>query len=493
MNSYESLAKSECHKHIELLVCSFLFPACIEGSEITLPCRDFCRDVKKSCGSFMEKARLSWPFYFDCIGLPRRRRGWFCISHKFKASDLEKLRPSPVPVETEIIEKPIVVNPIENVDPTVGGGIYPTNSIYRNREGIPYFTEPAIVEYETCEKPILFSTSEQNMARMWVLVGACSALSLAFIMTFVTFAHGHLNKPENIITTLNLCLSFQSLGFLITAILPQAAFSCSVKNDITDPVYIRSTSPSTVCLITFSTVYFASVAGNLWWVTLTILWLLMLCLNWGENSIFKVFRYIHLIIWGLSGGLTITALTLKAVEGDELLGGCFAGAISTHHLATYDITPNCVLICIGGVVLICGLVTLLKISKIDGYKHITETSFNKLKKTALFSFLYFIISLIKILCQFYELSFRNQWYQNCYPSTFTTNATSSTVGGNGTNENATYCGPDYRIFILKYTAYLALPVLVCVYLVTAVSFVDFIKKLSPIAKTYHARPGETKV
>ena len=48
--------------------------------------------MKESCSPFVRKAGISWPFYFECLGLPRRRKGRFCVNEKFKLTDLKKLK-----------------------------------------------------------------------------------------------------------------------------------------------------------------------------------------------------------------------------------------------------------------------------------------------------------------------------------------------------------------------------------------------------------------
>jgi hypothetical protein len=238
-------------------------------------------------------------------------------------------------------------------------------------------------------------------------------------------------------------------------------------------------------------------------------------MSWSsDGSIFKVFRYLHLVIGSLAGGLTITVLAVGAVEGDSLSGGCVAGGVHPQNLATYDLTPNCVLLCIGGVVLLCGTYTLVKISRIDGYRITHDIPVQRLRNTAIFSYIYLLISLIKILCQFYELTYRSEWYKNCDPNIKTNytnlelnssiqNHTDSSKfsfvnhGLNSTsdnfNENFESCGPDVRIFITKYTCYLLLPILVSCHLKNTVSILDIIKRLVPIAKGYTHRADETKV
>ena len=490
---YEDLARSECHPHISLLICSTLFPACTPGYDITLPCHDFCEEVKESCMPFVKKARIAWPFYFDCLGLPRRKRGRFCINEKFEPADLEKIRtPDPPDRDNDVEEDAVTTQSVYFTDPQIKNfGLELVTTPPANRKDAKTYVD--------CPEPILFSLPEQSTARVWIMAWSSVALSLSFVMLFLVTSYGKIQKPENIIVTMNCCFLFQAAGFLLAVVAPQPPFQCSVQESPADPLYLKTSSASPTCLISFSAVYFSNLAANLWWVTLNLLWFLMLGMNWSHESIFKVFRYLHLVIGSLAGGLTITVLTVGAVEGDDLSGGCFAGGVDPQNLATYDITPNCVLLSIGAVVLVCGSFTLYKISKIDGYKHTMEIPLDRLKKTTVFSYLYLLVSLVKILCQFYELTYRADWYENCDPNRninfsnleideYPTRSNSSLL-----SDNSGTCGPDYRIFMLKYTCYFLLPILVAFYLKTTVSLLDIVKRLVPIAKGYTRRAGETKV
>ena len=517
---YEDLATSECHPYVDLLICSTLFPACTSGYDITLPCYDFCEEVKASCDPFIKKARIRWPFYFDCINLPRKKRGRFCIDEKFTVADLEKIKAPKPPSQREDKK----TNPPNlGDDGTFNSTSTPWSGVYSNdREvqqwGLELVTTPParrkdIQDYEDCSEPILFSVSEQNTTRVWIMAWSSIALSLSFVMLFVVTSHGKVNKPENIIVIICFCFLFQAAGFLLSVMVPQSPFKCSIPQKPGDPIYLKLNSPSPTCYLSFTAVYFSGLAANLWWVTLNLLWFLMLGMNWSsDGSIFKVFRYLHLVIGGLAGGLTITVLTVGAVEGEGLSGGCVAGGVHPENLATYDLTPNCVLLCIGGVVLLCGTYTLVKISRIDGYTLTYDIPVQRLKNTAIFSYFYLFISLVKILCQFYELTYRSDWYKNCDPNSKTdfanleVNNLTDSPGGftfanhtdnnstSGTSETPSPCGPEVRIFIAKYTCYLLLPILVSIHLKNTVSILDIIKRLVPLAKGYtHRTADETKV
>ena len=490
---------SECHPYVDLLICSTLFPTCTPGYDITLPCFDFCREVKQSCIPFINKAKIPWPFYFECVNLPRKKRGRFCINQRFKISDLEKIRAKiPPKISTA---KPDDVNQYDDKNTTPWNGLFTEDPEVKNF-GLELVTTPSVQQgrnFEECSEPILFTVSQQNITRVWIMAWSSIAISFSLVMIFLASSHGHITKPENIILTISVCLLFQSAGFLLSVMAPQSPFQCSVSDTPGDSVYLRKNSPSPTCYLSFTATYLGGVAANLWWVTLNILWLLMLGMNWSTESMFRVFRYLHLVIGCLAVGLTVTVLTVGAVEGDDLSGGCVAGGIHSQNLATYDLTPNCVLLCIGAVVLACGSCTMIKVTRIEGYRNSNNIPLQRLKHTAVFLFCYLVIFLLKILCQFYELAYRSEWYKNCDPNLHTTNFTYLQIDkftNNGTSVNSdskAACGPDFKIFMVKYTCNLFLPLLSAVYLKNTVNIIEILKKILPLAKDYSYRAGETKV
>ena len=494
---YADLASSECHPNIDLLICATLFPACSPGYDITLPCFDFCKEVKQSCTPFIDKAKIPWPFYFDCLNLPRRKRGRFCINEKFKPSDIDMIRVKrPEPPKAKTVYPKEVDG--EN-STTLWNGVFTEDPEVKNF-GLELVTTPPTHRkegrrYEECSEPILFTVSEQHLAQVWIIAWSSIAISCSLAMIFLASTHGHITKPENIILTISVCLLFQSAGFLLSVMSPQSPFQCSVSESPGDPVYLRKNSPSPTCYLTFTATYLGGIAANLWWVTLSILWFLMLGMNWSTESMFKVFRYLHLVIGCLAGGLTVAVLTVGAVEGDDLSGGCVAGGIHSENLATYDVTPNCVVLCIGGVILACGACTMVKVSRLERNSH--NIPLQRLRSVAVFLFCYLIIFILKILCQFYELSYRSAWYKQCDPNLQTTNFTYLGLDkfnkSSGPSKGDEACGPDFKIFMVKYTCYLFLPVLSAVYLKNTVNIIEILRKIIPLAKNYSYRTGETKV
>lgn len=156
------------------------------------------------------------------------------------------------------------------------------------------------------------------------------------------------------------------------------------------------------------------------------------------------------------------------------------GAVNPQNLATFDITPNTILLAIGAVVLCCGFYIMLKLSKLENLKQL-NIPLKRLINLGVFSSAFFFISIIKIACQVYELTNRLDWYKTCDPNN------DHTLQGNIT----TPCGPDYKVFIFKYTSYLLLPIAAAFYLKTTLSLDNVTKRFVPLAKNCSRAPTET--
>ena len=190
-----------------------------------------------------------------------------------------------------------------------------------------------------------------------------------------------------------------------------------------------------------------------------------------------MFRSLHVVVWGLAGGLTVAVVVVGAVQGDELSGGCVAGGVSAPHLATYQLTPHLVLQGAGAAVLFAGAGAFFRRRR--RYAHLADSARTRLKRIVLFSAAYLLAASLKTACQIYELVRRTAWYKACDPNLLD-HAANSTLQGPGPGS----CGPDYRLFLLKYAAYLCVPIIIAAYLRSALSFSGILKRLVPIAKGY---------
>jgi len=137
--------------------------------------------------------------------------------------------------------------------------------------GIELVTAPPInrrdeAQYKPCDEPILFSTHQLRVTRAWVLGWSILAITMSTVFTFLAIAQGKSRAPENIIVIISCCYLIKSIAFLLGSIFPQHSLDCSTSS----PIYLKPSSPSPTCLLIFTSVYFTSLAGTIWWVVLTL-------------------------------------------------------------------------------------------------------------------------------------------------------------------------------------------------------------------------------
>lgn len=67
-------------------------------------------------------------------------------------------------------------------------------------------------------------------------------------------------------------------------------------------------------------IYFSTVNGTIWWLILTITWLLAAGFKWGSEAIEKYSLYYHLVAWGIPALQTMAVVTFSKIEGDNIAG-----------------------------------------------------------------------------------------------------------------------------------------------------------------------------
>jgi len=63
-----------------------------------------------------------------------------------------------------------------------------------------------------------------------------------------------------------------------------------------------------------------AVSGTIWWLILTITWLLAAGFKWGSEAIEKRWMYFHAVAWTVSSFQTVTVALWNKVEGDNVAG-----------------------------------------------------------------------------------------------------------------------------------------------------------------------------
>lgn len=76
------------------------------------------------------------------------------------------------------------------------------------------------------------------------------------------------------------------------------------------------------------------------WIILITCWFLSLGLGWTHDRILPHTPLFHLLSWGLPACLTITVLTLRSVDADELTGSSSLLKPSSVYKSTLKTFPN---------------------------------------------------------------------------------------------------------------------------------------------------------
>lgn len=77
------------------------------------------------------------------------------------------------------------------------------------------------------------------------------------------------------------------------------------------------------------------MAGSVWWVILSLTWVLAAASKWSSEAIASYANYFHFIAWSLPATQTIAVLIFGAVDGDPLSGICYVGNTNIDYLKTF--------------------------------------------------------------------------------------------------------------------------------------------------------------
>lgn len=77
------------------------------------------------------------------------------------------------------------------------------------------------------------------------------------------------------------------------------------------------------------------MAGSVWWVILSLTWVLAAASKWSSEAIASYANYFHFVAWSLPATQTIAVLIFGAVDGDPLSGICYVGNTNVDYLKTF--------------------------------------------------------------------------------------------------------------------------------------------------------------
>ncbi|MCL4131175.1 UNVERIFIED_CONTAM: hypothetical protein GTU68_064246 [Idotea baltica] len=85
------------------------------------------------------------------------------------------------------------------------------------------------------------------------------------------------------------------------------------------------------------------------------------CRFWGSEGLKTYATYFHALAWGIPALASVAAITLKQVNGDELLGICFVGTLNPWAQLYLVILPQGILLTLGTTFIGLGFISLFRI------------------------------------------------------------------------------------------------------------------------------------
>lgn len=427
VHQFWPLVEIQCSDDLKFFLCSLYTPICMEEYAGSVPaCRSVCERARAGCAPIMRQYGFGWPERMNCDALPQYGdQEHLCMDAKEGArpdnadSNLVAVPPAPPPAK----ERPR------------GGSSSRTRTFSRDRHpasrGDPvapskcechchaplintsdphFYARSLLSRPPECALPcrmVYFNGYDQTFATYWISTWAvlcCVSTSLTVLTFLIDTAR--FRYPERPIIFLSFCYLMVSVGYLIRLGMGHEPIAC----DGNVVRYYVSSRPF-ACTLVFILLYFFGMASSMWWVILTLTWLLAAGLKWGNEAIAGYSQYFHMVAWAVPTIKTIVAVLLSAVDGDSVAGVCYVGNQDLANLRGFVLGPLCLYLLLGTSFLLAGFVSLFRIrSVIRAQARAKADKLEKLMiRIGIFSVLYTVPATVVIACYFYEHHYREPW------------------------------------------------------------------------------------
>nr|AJE25506.1 frizzled B [Oscarella lobularis] len=424
ISTYIPLIQYGCSPELRFMVCATFLPICIETpveneEKRTLPpCRQMCERVRKGCERTVRNFGVLWPTALSCNELPDENElngdNVVCFDNATQYAVDLGLRPN-INITTP---GPEVTAFIRNDSGSAKSNCW---RYYENSEPArsdPFYCVDCKYNKSATDVPsgYYFKETDIEFAKYWLGVWAILCF-LSTLFTCLTFAidRDRFHYPERPIIYLACCYCVFSIGFIARLASGEENIACDNEAGI----LIKGDANHPGCTATFMVLYFSMMAASIWWVVLTFTWFLAAGMKWSNEAIENVALYYHLVAWILPLIMTIIALILQKVDGDELTRICFVGAQDVNAMAGFVIAPLSLFLVIGTTFIIAGFAALFRIREVIKSDPTRSDKLEKLMiRIGVFSVLYTVPATIVIGCYFYEYFARQQWHPYTYPDWF---------------------------------------------------------------------------
>ncbi|KAB0399710.1 hypothetical protein E2I00_009039 [Balaenoptera physalus] len=242
-----------------------------------------------------------------------------------------------------------------------------------------------------CQNPLFTEAEHQDMHSYIAAFGAVTGLCTLFTLaTFVADWRNSNRYPAVILFYVNACFFVGSIGWL-AQFMDGARREIVCRADGTMRLGEPTSNETLSCVIIFVIVYYALMAGVVWFVVLTYAWHTSFkALGTTYQPLSGKTSYFHLLTWSLPFVLTVAILAVAQVDGDSVSGICFVGYKNYRYrvMTLFSIKSNHP-----------GLLSEKAASKIN------ET----MLRLGIFGFLAFGFVLITFSCHFYDFFNQAEW------------------------------------------------------------------------------------
>ncbi|RWS08958.1 Frizzled-7-A-like protein [Dinothrombium tinctorium] len=457
VHQFFPLVKVQCSPDLQFFLCSMYAPVCTILERAIPPCRSLCQSARDGCEALVNKFGFRWPEALECSKFPEGGGGGddeLCVgrnSNHGASNTVDSVQKSSSSTATKI----------KNTNFSTGRDyLFACPLQFQTLPGSDYVLRINGKEEKNCGAPcegVLFNKEERKNLRIWTGTWAilCIVSTLFTVLTFLVDTR-RFKYPERPIIFLSVCYFFVAVVYVV-GFAQGDKIAC---NDPAPPPRNRPNLPMVSlvtqgnkkenCTLLFMTLYFFTMSSAIWWVILTLTWVLAAGLKWSPEAIENNSHYFHLVAWALPAIKTITVLAMGKVEGDPLSGVCFVGIWNQETLNYFVFLPLLIYLVFGFILLLIGFISMFKIRtlmKMDGTK--TDKLEKLMLRIGFFSALYMCPGIILLSCYYYEKVNFDSWIMAWLNDICTKREYS--VGCPPLTADKLY-KPSFAVFLLKYLA-----------------------------------------
>ncbi|VDK86491.1 unnamed protein product, partial [Onchocerca ochengi] len=326
VHQFYPLVEVGCYKHLRFFLCTMYTPICQDNYEkMVMPCMEVCLEAKKRCSPLMQQYGFKWPVTLSCEQLPR-------INEQQTTGNICAAPPdTPDPSLFDLTDSEIISS-VRHHHPVIG--INTVEGECKCRCSRPFYSvldsTASVANVSGCLYPCHSpekSLKDQRFLTTWITTwsGTCFILSAFTVLTFLIETE-RFQYPERPIFLLAFCQLMVSVGFIIRVIYGHEHIAC-------DTATIKAKDQQmNLCQLVFLLIYFFGMAGSVWWVILSLTWVLAAASKWSSEAIASYANYFHFVAWSLPAIQTIAVLIFGAVDGDPLSGICYVGNTNVDYL-----------------------------------------------------------------------------------------------------------------------------------------------------------------